>query len=64
MIILNIIKNGNPYELKLIDINKSITTNEYYKEIWKEKYNVLFNKNKPFSKQLVKYLKGDMRYIE
>jgi hypothetical protein len=64
MIILNTTKNNKTGVLKLIDINKSTTTNEYYKEVWKEKYNVSFQKNTPFSKTLVKYLKGDTRYVE
>ena len=64
MIILNTTKNNKTGVLKLININKSTTTNEYYKEVWKEKYNVSFQKNTPFSKMLVKYLNGDTRYVE
>jgi len=56
--------------ISVVDINKSTTTNEYYKELWKEKYSVSLNKNKnnsnsnEFSKNLVKYLKGEMLSIE
>jgi len=54
--------------ISVVDINKSTTTNEYYKELWKEKYSVSLNKNNSnsneFSKNLVKYLKGEMLSIE
>lgn len=68
MIVLNNIKSGMSSSINVVDINKSTTTNEYYKELWKEKYNVSLNKNKnninEFSKNLVKYLKGEMLSIE
>lgn len=70
MIVLNNIKSDMSSSINVVDINKSTTTNEYYKELWKEKYNVSLNKNKSnsngneFSKNLVKYLKGEMLSIE
>ena len=68
MIVLNNIKSDMSSSINVVDINKSTTTNEYYKELWKEKYNVSLNKNKnnsnEFSKNLVKYLKGEMLSIE
>ena len=70
MIVLNNIKSDMSSSISVVDINKSTTTNEYYKELWKEKYNVSLNKNKSnsngneFSKNLVKYLKGEMLSIE
>ena len=67
MIVLNNVNKDNTYSLKLVNINKSTTTNEYYKELWKEKYNVNVNsknKNEQFIDVLVKYLKGDTLYIE
>lgn len=70
MIVLNNIKSDMSSSISVVDINKSTTTNEYYKELWKEKYNVSLNKNNnnsnsnEFSKNLVKYLKGEMLSIE
>jgi len=68
MIVLNNIKSDMSSSINVVDINKSTTTNEYYKELWKEKYNVSLNKNKnnsnEFSNNLVKYLKGEMLSIE
>ena len=68
MIVLNNIKSDISSSINVVDINKSTTTNEYYKELWKEKYNISLNKNnsnsKEFSKNLVKYLKGEMLSIE
>jgi len=70
MIVLNNIKHDMSSSISVVDINKSTTTNEYYKELWKEKYTVSLNKNKSnsngneFSKNLVKYLKGETLYIE
>lgn len=68
MIVLNNIKSDMSSSISVVDINKSTTTNEYYKELWKEKYNVSLNKNKnnsnEFSNNLVKYLKGEMLSIE
>jgi len=70
MIVLNNIKSDISSSINVVDINKSTTTNEYYKELWKEKYSVSLNKNKnnsnsnEFSKNLVKYLKGEMLSIE
>jgi hypothetical protein len=70
MIVLNNIKSDMSCSISVVDINKSTTTNEYYKELWKEKYSVSLNKNKnnsnsnEFSKNLVKYLKGEMLSIE
>ena len=68
MIVLNNIKHDISSSINVVDINKSTTTNEYYKELWKEKYNISLNKNnsnsKEFSKNLVKYLKGEMLSIE
>jgi len=72
MIVLNNIKSDMSSSINVVDINKSTTTNEYYKELWKEKYNVSLNKNKSnsngngneFSNNLVKYLKGEMLSIE
>jgi len=68
MIVLNNIKSDISSSINVVDINKSTTTNEYYKELWKEKYNISLNKNNSnsndFSKNLVKYLKGEMLSIE
>lgn len=70
MIVLNNIKSDMSSSINVVDINKSTTTNEYYKELWKEKYTVSLNKNNSnsngseFSKNLVKYLKGEMLSIE
>tara|TARA_B100000925_G_scaffold152572_2_gene114468 strand:- start:11361 stop:11567 length:207 start_codon:yes stop_codon:yes gene_type:complete len=68
MIVLNNIKSDMSCSISVVDINKSTTTNEYYKELWKEKYSVSLNKNNSnsneFSKNLVKYLKGEMLSIE
>lgn len=68
MIVLNNIKHDISSSINVVDINKSTTTNEYYKELWKEKYSVSLNKNNSnsneFSKNLVKYLKGEMLSIE
>ena len=38
MIVLNNIKSDMSCSISVVDINKSTTTNEYYKELWKEKY--------------------------
>lgn len=68
MIVLNNIKSDMSSSISVVDINKSTTTNEYYKELWKEKYSVSLNKNNSnsneFSQNLVKYLKGEMLSIE
>ena len=44
MIVLNNIKSDMSSSISVVDINKSTTTNEYYKELWKEKYTVSLNK--------------------
>ena len=62
MIILNQINSKN--EISIIDFNENITTNEYYKKLWKSKYNVNLTKKKRFSKSLVYYLKGQTNYVK
>ena len=62
MIILNITSNSNT--ISILDLNESISTNDYYKNMWKHKYNVSFKKKKTFSKDVVKYLKSETTYIE
>ena len=62
MIILNQSKTKNI--IKIIDVNDNISTNEYYKKLWKSKYNVDLTKKTTFSKNLVKYLKGETSYIK
>lgn len=62
MIILNQSKTKNT--IKIVDINDTISTNEYYKKLWKSKYNVDLIKKTTFSKNLVNYLKGETSYIK
>ena len=62
MIILNQSKTKNT--IKIIDLHDNISTNEYYKKLWKSKYNVDLRKKTTFSKNLVNYLKGETSYIK
>lgn len=62
MIILNITSNSNT--ISILDLNESISTNDYYKNMWKRKYNVSFKKKETFSNDVVKYLKSETTYIE
>ena len=62
MIILNLINSKNI--IKIIDLKDNISTNEYYKKLWKSKYNINLSKKTTFSKNLVNYLKGETNYIK
>ena len=62
MIILNLINSKNI--IKIIDLKDNISTNEYYKKLWKSKYNINLSKKTTFSKNLVNYLKGETSYIK
>ena len=62
MIILNKVNSKNI--IKIIDLTDNISTNEYYKKLWKSKYNINLSKKTNFSKNLVNYLKGETSYIK
>jgi hypothetical protein len=62
MIILNQVNSKNI--IKIIDLTDNISTNEYYKKLWKSKYNINLSKKTTFSKNLVNYLKGETNYIK
>lgn len=62
MIILNQVNSKNI--IKIIDLTDNISTNEYYKKLWKSKYNINLSKKTNFSKNLVNYLKGETSYIK
>lgn len=62
MIILNQVNSKNI--IKIIDLTDNISTNEYYKKLWKSKYNINLSKKTNFSKNLVNYLKGETNYIK
>ena len=62
MIILNQVNSKNI--IKIIDLTDNISTNEYYKKLWKSKYNINLSKKTNFSKNLLNYLKGETSYIK
>lgn len=63
MIILN--KNNSKSSIYIDDLNKYNTSNNYYKAIWKHKYNISIDTSKfAFEKNLVRYLKGEKSFIE
>lgn len=62
MIILNITKDNN--KISILDLNDATSTNDYYKSIWKRKYNVSLNDKPTFLKDVVKYLKSETSFIE
>jgi hypothetical protein len=67
MIILNKQRyNGTSRQNIIIyDLNNYTTTNNYYQEIWKHKYNVSFKDKEPvFKKSLINYLKGNTTFVE
>ena len=62
MIILNITKDNN--KISILDLNDATSTNDYYKRLWKDKYNVSLNDKPTFLKDVVKYLKSETSFIE
>jgi hypothetical protein len=60
-----IIKSSNTSDkITIIDLNETISTNEYYKKLWKSKYNIDFHKKTDFKNDMVQYLKGNKAFIE
>ena len=75
-----IIKSSNTSDkITIIDLNETISTNEYYKKLWKSKYNIDFHKKTEiniiltnidfhkktdFKNDMVQYLKGNKAFIE